>query len=63
MAGYAFMPKNAAPFITRMKELPRREPSEDYMAMRRFFATHDIVDTRNPETGELEFKAVPKDGV
>ena len=60
MDAYAYMPKNPTPFITSRKELPHRKPSEGYIEMRSFFATHDFVETVNPETGELEFKAVPK---
>ena len=57
---YAYMPEHPTPFITRKKELPHKKPSEDYIEMCRFFATHDFDEVENIETGELEFVAVPK---
>ena len=60
MAVYAFTPEHPTPFITRKKILPHKKPSEEHIEMRKFFATHDFVETVNSETGELEFKALPK---
>ena len=57
---FAYMPERSTPFITRRKELLHKKPSEDYIEMCRFFATHNFDEVENPETGELEFVAVTK---
>ena len=57
---YAYMPEHPTPFITRKKVLPHRKPSEGYIEIRKFFSSHDFVETINQETGEMEFVAIPK---